>query len=89
MNYDECNAKMRELEQLFKIDPDTALKSMIELFYDADNVRNHEVADAIGLWVQGEMKPNLREYIVKKSEDLEALVRVYRGWLDCPDIPQE
>ena len=40
MNYDECNAKMRELEQLFKIDPDTALKSMIELFYDADTAMN-------------------------------------------------
>ena len=88
MNHDECNAKMQELEQLFKNDPDTALMSMIDLYDDAGNAMNHEVCDAIGVWVQGEMKPHLREYLAKKSEDFEALARVYRGWLDCPDIPQ-
>lgn len=31
MNYDECSAKMQELEQLFKRAPDTALKSMADL----------------------------------------------------------
>ena len=32
MNHDECNAKMQELEQLFKTDSDTALKSMVDLW---------------------------------------------------------
>ena len=82
MNHDECNAKMQELERLFKTDPDTALKSMVDLWEDASSARNHEVCDAIGLWVQGEMRQSLREYLVKKSEDLEALARYYRGLLE-------
>ena len=82
MNYDECSAKMQELEQLFKRDPDTALKSMADLYSDASNARNHEVCDAIGLWMQNEMKQSVREYLVEKTEDLEALARIYRGWLE-------
>ncbi len=82
MNYDECNTKMQELEQLFEVDPGTALKSMTDLYSDASNAMNHEVCDAIGLWMQHEMKQSLREYLVKKSEDLEALARIYRGWLE-------
>ena len=82
MNYDECSAKMQELEQLFKAAPDSALKSMIDLFGDASKAMNHEVCDAIGLWIQREMEQQQREYLLKKSEDLEALARIYRGWLD-------
>ena len=82
MNYDECSAKMQELEQLFKRDPDTALKSMADLYSDASNARNYKVCDAIGLWMQNEMKQSVREYLVEKTEDLEALARIYRGWLE-------
>ena len=82
MNYDECSAKMQELEQLFKRDPGTALKSMADLYSDASNARNHKVCDAIGLWMQNEMKQSVREYLVEKTEDLEALARIYRGWLE-------
>lgn len=81
-SYEEFNAKMKQLEKLFQSDPDKALKGMIDFYPEASKTTYHDIGDAIGLWMQNEMKQSVREYLVEKTEDLEALARIYRGWLE-------
>ena len=81
-SYEEFDAKMKHLEKLFQSDPDKALKGMIDFYLEASKTTYHDIGDAIGLWMQNEMKQSVREYLVEKTEDLEALARIYRGWLE-------
>jgi len=81
-SYEECSAKMKEYEQLFQTAPEAALIKMVDFYMVASSTTNHEVSDAIELWIQGEMTPGVRDYISKKVKELEVVPKKYRAWLE-------
>ena len=83
MDYQECSSKQTELEELFQSDPDKALIGMMDLYAEASNAMNHEVCDAVGIWLCREMTETAREYLSQKAEKTEdlGLAKKFREWL--------
>jgi len=90
MDYQACRSKQTELEKLFRSDPDTALKGMIDLYLDADNAFNHEVCNGIELWLANEMTDSVKEYLSQQSDNVEdlALAKTFRSWMTFNGSPE-
>jgi hypothetical protein len=79
--YQEITILFSEYEQLFEQDPVNALKKMIDLYARADEVYNHEVADAIDMWIHANINDETVKYLKTKIIKNDNLNKIYSGWI--------
>lgn len=79
--YQKVTTLFSECEDLFEQEPITALKMMIDLYAEADKVFNHEVADAIDLWVNDNINDEIVKYLQSKIIKNNNIDRIYSNWI--------
>lgn len=72
---------MDKLEDLYEINPDEAIIGMINLYSKASEVYNHEVCDAIDLWIYETKNKNVLDYLDKISAVNPTLNKQYKKWI--------
>lgn len=85
-SYQEISDLLSAYEELFADHPDQALKKMIDLYPSADEVFNHEIADAIELWVHENINNELVVYLQNKIGENKNLNRVYTNWINSMNV---
>jgi len=68
MNKKDINIAMKGLESLAEIDLEEALKKMVELYFNRNDLA-HEVSSSIELWVFEKANENIINYIKQHYPD--------------------
>ena len=81
-NYAAVSAELRQAEALFESKQILALRQMVDLYAQASQALNHEVADAIELWIYENPRLDIVDYIKTKIGQSNAVNHVYLKWID-------
>ncbi len=80
-DYKKISRLFSEYELLFEKDPNSALKKMIDLLPLADEIYNHEVTDAIDIWINENINQEIVEYLKNKINRNNNLNKKYNNWI--------
>lgn len=79
--YNLVTEEMSRIEDLVEKDIVLALKEMISLYFRASKVCNHEVCDAINLWIYELKNPIIVEYLNEKIKENNAKNTQFQKWI--------
>jgi hypothetical protein len=74
--------EMRKLEELAEQNLDLALQEMTNLYFRASNVFNHEVCNAIDLWIYESKSLIFVEYLKKRIEENNSINIQFQKWIE-------
>ena len=81
-DYIKITEALKEYEDLYDEDAELALKKMIDLYPIASKIYNHEVCDAIDLWINESKDAKLVSYLMKKITENNFLNSKYHKWIE-------
>jgi hypothetical protein len=80
-DYELVQRKMDTYEELYETHPTQALILMIDLFPLASKSFNHEVSDAIDIWVQSYINKEVVDYLQTKILLEDEYKKYYSVWI--------
>lgn len=79
--YKSISNKLEEYELLFETEPNLALKKMIDLYPFASELFNHEVCDAIHIWLYNYADNDIKIYLLERILIKDKFENIYQTLL--------
>jgi hypothetical protein len=80
--YNKISLKLGECEELYENNSIQALKNMIDLYEPASEVFNHDVCDAIDIWLSTSDHQEILDYLKSKLDENTDIGNHYVGWIE-------
>jgi hypothetical protein len=79
--YNRVEAEMEKLEELAEKNLDLALQEMTILYFKASKVFNHEVCNAIDLWIYETKSPRFISYLKDRINNNDSESEQLKKWI--------
>lgn len=76
--YKNISNKLEDYESIFDTEPNLSLKKMIDLYPFAAELFNHEVCDAIHIWLYNYADNDIKIYLAEKISIKDKFENIYQ-----------